>query len=589
MLVAQDSDFSGYFAETWDVETVEYTDGLVLEGPAGASAYQWNDLLSEICVVYDDDEEAAGLNSVSDDETILDGAVDPTYSPVLDDDVPMHYYGCVTDEGDSVIYQVYKKQTYIGKTDIVDAGLTNSDSVTIYPQLHYDQEDEYYPSESYLLLPGETGIYRFTSQDEFAQNSLGGYTDPVAYLYDEEWDLIGTYDGCGDDEDNNFDFTFGLEEGRKYYLDLGYCDFGGDVDDDYYCDAYGTYPVTIDRITEHINFPQYFKGTWNVTGVSDTNNIALVAPVISTDYQWYDLGTEITTLYDDDNATGYDSVSDDPTILYGEKDYVCIQPIKSNELIHYYGCDTADGTRMIYEVLSNINVTNYMSIPLSGTCTVNRNSITFATNGRNYPFELKPAVSGRCTIVSLDPYANDINDYYADPLMIVRDRSGNQIARDDDSGTGVNFIVSFRVNAGTSYLITPTYSYHSYDLAGSYPFRVIFTADPKPVVVTERITIAKTPSSVKAKASKGKVTVTWKKFKQTKKTKAIWKSIKKIQVQYSTDATFRTGVVTKTLGKSKTKLDVKKLKAKTTYYFRVRYVGNGGYSRWSSVKKVKAK
>ena len=96
---------------------------------------------------------------------------------------------------------------------------------------------------------------------------------------------------------------------------------------------------------------------------------------------------------------------------------------------------------------------------------------------------------------------------------------------------------------------------------------------------------------MKAKtAKKGKATLTWKKFEQTKKTKATWKKIKKIEVQYSTDKSFKTGVISKTLGKKKTKLTVKKLKAKTTYYFRVRYV-EGPYkvSKWSSAKKVKAK
>ena len=107
----------------------------------------------------------------------------------------------------------------------------------------------------------------------------------------------------------------------------------------------------------------------------------------------------------------------------------------------------------------------------------------------------------------------------------------------------------------------------------------------------DKITITKTPSGVKAKAAKkGKVTLTWKKFKQTKKTKAIWKRVKQVEVQYSTDRNFKTGVVSKKLGKKKTKLVVKKLKAKTTYYFRVRYIeGPRKVSKWSAVKKVKAK
>ena len=109
--------------------------------------------------------------------------------------------------------------------------------------------------------------------------------------------------------------------------------------------------------------------------------------------------------------------------------------------------------------------------------------------------------------------------------------------------------------------------------------------------VREEITISKAPSGVKAAASKkGKATITWKKFKQTKKTKAIWKKVKQVEIQYSTDKTFSTDVVSKKVGKSKTKLVVKKLKAKTTYYFRVRYIeGPLKVSKWSAVKKVKAK
>ena len=116
-------------------------------------------------------------------------------------------------------------------------------------------------------------------------------------------------------------------------------------------------------------------------------------------------------------------------------------------------------------------------------------------------------------------------------------------------------------------------------------------APPAPVVETEIITISKAPAGVKAKAGKkGSVDLTWKAFKQTKKTKAIWKKVKKIEVQYSTDKSFTTGVVSKTLGKKKTKLTVKKLTAKTTYYFRVRYVeGPLKVSKWSSVKKAKTK
>lgn len=105
----------------------------------------------------------------------------------------------------------------------------------------------------------------------------------------------------------------------------------------------------------------------------------------------------------------------------------------------------------------------------------------------------------------------------------------------------------------------------------------------------DNITISKTPASIKAKAKKTKVTVSWKKIKKTKKTKALLKQIKKVEVQYSTDKTFATGAKTKRVGGKKTRVTLK-LKKKTTYYVRVRYSdGKGGYSNWSKVKKVKTK
>lgn len=104
----------------------------------------------------------------------------------------------------------------------------------------------------------------------------------------------------------------------------------------------------------------------------------------------------------------------------------------------------------------------------------------------------------------------------------------------------------------------------------------------------ESITISMKPSSVKTKVKKNKVTVSWKKIKKTKKTKSILKKIKNVQVQYSTDSKFKKNVKTRKLGKSKTKVTLT-LKKNTRYYIRVRYIGSGGVSKWSSVKKVKTK
>ena len=93
---------------------------------------------------------------------------------------------------------------------------------------------------------------------------------------------------------------------------------------------------------------------------------------------------------------------------------------------------------------------------------------------------------------------------------------------------------------------------------------------------------------MKPKAAKnGKATASWKKIK---KTKALLKQIKGIEVQYSTDPTFTADVQTRKLGKKKTKVVLKKLQKKTVYYVRASYTdGAGGVSDWSKVKKVKTK
>ena len=108
--------------------------------------------------------------------------------------------------------------------------------------------------------------------------------------------------------------------------------------------------------------------------------------------------------------------------------------------------------------------------------------------------------------------------------------------------------------------------------------------------IAVKLTILKAPSLSKPKAeAKTKVTITWKKFKATKKTKPIWKKIKKVEVQFSTDPVFKTKTI-KLVGRTKTKLVAKGLQKNTTYYVRVRYTDSvGGYSAWSSVKKVKTK
>ena len=63
--------------------------------------------------------------------------------------------------------------------------------------------------------------------------------------------------------------------------------------------------------------------------------------------------------------------------------------------------------------------------------------------------------------------------------------------------------------------------------------------------------------------------------------------------RYSTNKKFRSGVRTVNLKARNTKLTVRKLKSRKTYYIRVRGYkkvhGKMMYSGWSNVKKVKVK
>ncbi len=93
----------------------------------------------------------------------------------------------------------------------------------------------------------------------------------------------------------------------------------------------------------------------------------------------------------------------------------------------------------------------------------------------------------------------------------------------------------------------------------------------------------KTPKLSNPKKGKKSFTASWKKVS----------SVSGYQLQYSTDKKFKKYTINTYKGAKKTKATVKKLKAKKTYYVRIRSykVANGKttYSKWSGVKKVKTK
>lgn len=104
----------------------------------------------------------------------------------------------------------------------------------------------------------------------------------------------------------------------------------------------------------------------------------------------------------------------------------------------------------------------------------------------------------------------------------------------------------------------------------------------------ESITIPVSPTNLKAKVKKGKVTLTWNKFPKKGKKLARLKNVNKVDVQVSIYKNFNDRGLIKKLGKKKNKVTFE-LQRNTVYYFRVRYRGADGYSEWSKIKQVKTK
>ena len=121
---------------------------------------------------------------------------------------------------------------------------------------------------------------------------------------------------------------------------------------------------------------------------------------------------------------------------------------------------------------------------------------------------------------------------------------------------------------------------------GDAKVTVAFKGEHYEGILTKTFTIASPQSKVsKAKAAKKSITVTWKKQK---------KNVSGYQIQYSTSKKFDKAVKTKTVkGTKKTSLTISKLKAKKTYYVRIRTYktikGKKYCSAWSKAKKVKTK
>ncbi len=116
---------------------------------------------------------------------------------------------------------------------------------------------------------------------------------------------------------------------------------------------------------------------------------------------------------------------------------------------------------------------------------------------------------------------------------------------------------------------------------GTYKAKITFKGNYSgSKTVTWKINPKTTSISKLTKGSK-KITVKWK--KQATQTKGY-------QIQYSTSKNFKSGVKTVTVkGTKTTSKKITKLKAKKTYYVRIRTYNGSCYSKWSSVKSVKTK
>ncbi len=122
--------------------------------------------------------------------------------------------------------------------------------------------------------------------------------------------------------------------------------------------------------------------------------------------------------------------------------------------------------------------------------------------------------------------------------------------------------------------------------AGDTTVKATFKVNPN---ATEKVTLKKL-KSVKLKAlSAKKLKVTWKKLSSKDQ-----KKIQKIQIQYSTDKTFKTGVKTRWAKKGKASYTIKGLKKNTKYWVRIRAYKKSGniiyVSKWvTKNKKTKKK
>ncbi len=151
----------------------------------------------------------------------------------------------------------------------------------------------------------------------------------------------------------------------------------------------------------------------------------------------------------------------------------------------------------------------------------------------------------------------------------------------DDAFLNCTGISTVYIPASNTYAIN-WFKEHGYAAA-------IKTTDSGSSSDTEKVTLSKL-KSVKLKAlSAKKIEIKWKKLSKKEQGK-----IQKIEIQYSTDKSFKTGVKKKWAKKTKNSYTIKGLKKNTKYYIRIRAYKKSGnviyVSKWvTKNKKTKKK
>lgn len=180
-------------------------------------------------------------------------------------------------------------------------------------------------------------------------------------------------------------------------------------------------------------------------------------------------------------------------------------------------------------------------------------------------------------------------DWISSPTVEALDANGNSV----NTINGQSYMCAYEgktesvrtvLNQGTVYFsITP--GWYQSSGCGRYEFSI---SKPEQTAVTASSTDLPSVKIFKPKAAKKTITVRWKKVST-----ANQKKITGIQIQYSRDKYFRTGVKIKTAKKNAVSKKIKGLKSKKTYWVRARTYRKDGndfhVSKWSKEKKIKVK